>query len=254
MTVRGSGKMPIMDSAMDRTLRVDGLVNARDLGGLPRRAGSRTPYAVFYRSESVDRITPAGWEQVHAAGIRTVVDLRQPVERECDTTARPEWLTTVHVDHDGLDEHPEFWADYWETGLVGTALYYLPHLAALPERSGRALTAIVSAPPGGVLFHCMGGRDRTGLLSLLLLAAVDTEPEAVLEDYLETTRNADPLAASFERTDPEAELEALCQTHGTTTGGAFRDVLDRLDLDAVLDASGLSAADRSALATWRGAL
>ena len=39
---------------------------------------------------------------------------------------------------------------------MGTALYFLPHLAAMPERLGAALAPIVSAPPGGVLFHCMG--------------------------------------------------------------------------------------------------
>ena len=131
---------------MDRTLRADGLVNARDLGGLPRVGGMATPPGVFFRAENVDRLTPAGWQQVYDAGVRTVVDLRQPAERATDTRTRPGWLTTCHVDHDGLDDHPEFWVDYWETGLVGTALYYLPHLAALPERTGAVLTALADAP------------------------------------------------------------------------------------------------------------
>lgn len=105
-----------------------------------------------------------------------------------------------------------------------------------------------------MLFHCLGGRDRTGILALLLLVAADTEPEAVVQDYLESTRNAEPLAASFNRIDPEPELDALCRAHGTTTEGAFRDVVARLDVGAFLDASGLTAADREALATWRGGL
>src|SRR5579871_4225089 len=114
-----------------RTLVVDGLTNARDLGGLRRRGGGQTPRGVFYRSESADLITPAGWDQVRAAGIRTVVDLRQPGERAADTRPRPGWLTTIAVDLDGL-ENQEFWRGYWDNGLVGTALYYLPHLAAMP--------------------------------------------------------------------------------------------------------------------------
>ena len=134
---------------MDRTLQADGLTNARDLGGLPRRDGSVTPSGVFFRAENVDRLTSAGWDQVYAAGVRSVVDLRQPAELDRDSSPRPEWLTTRHLDHDGLDEHPEFWVDYWETGLVGTALYYLPHLAALPERTGAVLAALADAPEGG---------------------------------------------------------------------------------------------------------
>lgn len=34
----------------------------------------------------------------------------------------------------------------------------------MPERAVRALSAIASAPPGAVLFHCVSGRDRTGLV------------------------------------------------------------------------------------------
>ena len=84
-----------------RRLAVGGLVNSRDLGGLRRRNGGYTSRGVFYRSENVDWITPAGWDQVHAEGIRTVVDLRQPGERARDTSQHPGWLTTIEVDLDG---------------------------------------------------------------------------------------------------------------------------------------------------------
>ncbi|HZC54161.1 MAG TPA: tyrosine-protein phosphatase, partial [Mycobacterium sp.] len=169
------------------TGHIDGLVNARDLGGRRRRDGTLTPYRTFYRSENVDRLTAAGWRQAASAGIRTVVDLRQPAERAHDIATRPDWVTTVDVDLDGLGNQA-FWQDYWDNGLVGTALYYLPHLAAMPERAGAALTAIVTAAPGGVLFHCMGGRDRTGMIAMLLLAAADVEPDDIVDDYLETVR------------------------------------------------------------------
>ena len=48
---------------------------------------------------------------------------------------RPDWLVTTQVDLDGLENH-EFWSGYWDNGLVGTARYFLPHLAAMPERAG----------------------------------------------------------------------------------------------------------------------
>jgi protein tyrosine/serine phosphatase len=239
---------------VDRTLHADGLTNARDLGGLPRRDGSVTPSGVFFRAENVDRLTTAGWDRVYAAGVRSVVDLRQPTEREQDTSPRPGWLTTRHVDHDGLAEHPEFWVDYWETGLVGTALYYLPHLTTLPERTGAVLTALAEAPEGGVLFHCMAGRDRTGLIAAILLSAVDTEPEAIVDDYLETVRRGDLRAATSNRNNAEAELEALCATLGTSTEGAFRDALAGLDLERLLDDAAVPPEVRDRLFSWRGAL
>ena len=41
-----------------------------------------------------------------------------------------------------------FWADYWDDGRVGTALYYEAHLKAMPERTVAALHAVATAPPG----------------------------------------------------------------------------------------------------------
>lgn len=133
-------------------LDVDGLAAVRDLGGLPRVDGSVTPAGVFYRAANVDRVTPGGWERVRAAGIRTVVDLRRADERDGDTGARPDWLHTVHVDLDGFDD-VAFWAHYLDNGMVGTALYYLPHLAAMPERSVQALPA-----DGSPQRRCSGSR------------------------------------------------------------------------------------------------
>lgn len=236
-----------------RTVVVDGLINARDLGGLRRRDGTSTPRGVFYRSENIDSVTARGWEQLCSEGVRTVVDLRQPGERQSDTHRRPSWLRTVEVDLDGLDNQ-EFWRDYWTNGLVGTALYFLPHMAAMPERAGAALAAIVGAPAGGVLFHCMGGRDRTGMIAMLLLLAAHVDHEEIVEDYLETVRLGDARAAAANQKNFEPEIEALCRQYGTTTEGAFRAVLDEVDLSSLLARTGLTEAERHALITWRGAL
>jgi protein-tyrosine phosphatase len=236
-----------------RTLVIDGLANARDLGGLRLARGGLTPRGVFFRSECADLVTPGGWEQVRMAGIRTVVDLRRPGERAADTSRRPGWLTTIAVDLDGL-ENRDFWQGYWDNGLVGTALYYLPHLTAMPERAVAALAAIVTAPPGGVLFHCMGGRDRTGMIAMLLLAAAGAEQADIVRDYMDSVRNGGAMAAAAGRQDSEPALEAICRAHGCTTEVAFRQSLQGLNLAAVLDAAGIGASERAALASWRGSL
>lgn len=206
---------------------------------------------MFYRPENIDRVSETGWEQIRQAGIRTVVDLRQPRERERDASTRPRWLTTELVDLDGL-ENEKFWKDYWPTGLVATALYYLPHQGAMPERSGAALSAIVNAPPGGVLFHCMSGRDRTGMIATLLLAAVHLQADEIVADYLETVRLGEQRAAPRGTKNIEPELDDFCGTHGTTTEGAFRATLEGVDLDVTFTAAGLSPHDQALLQSWRG--
>jgi protein-tyrosine phosphatase len=234
-----------------REVEVDGLVNVRDLGGRERQNGLMTPRGVFFRSENVDGVTQDGWEQLRELGITTVVDLRQERERRQDGSRRPDWLTIRAVDLDGW-ENQSFWKDYWDNGLVGTALYYTPHLKAMPERTGAVLSAIISAPPGGVLFHCMGGRDRTGMIAMLLLRAIGTRPEEIVDDYLQTVRRGEIRAARAGRPNDEPALDAFCRDRDTTTEKAFRDALAALELEDLLDRSGISTADRLALRSWRG--
>lgn len=207
---------------------------------------------VFFRSENLDLVTEDGWRELQALGVRTVVDLRQPVERERAEYEAPRWITLESVDHDGLVEHPDFWSGYWDNGLVSTPLYYLPHLEQLPERSADVLRVMARARPGGVLFHCAGGRDRTGIISMLLQVVAGSDSAAVVEDYLESVRNGGRVAAAHGRPDPEPEKEELCHTHGTSTEDAFRAVLDALDIEQVLNH--LMAADRAVIQSWRGSL
>ncbi|GCE77855.1 tyrosine-protein phosphatase [Cellulomonas biazotea] len=232
---------------------VDGLVNARDLGGLPLLAGGTTPQGVFFRSENVDALTARGWDELFRLGIRTVADLRQTAERERDQRPRPDWVVTAHVDLDGL-ENVDFWRDYAESGLWGTAAYFLPHLVAMPERAGAALEAVAQAGEGGVLFHCMSGRDRTGMVAMLLLSLVGVEPEAIVHDYLETVRRADALAAATGRENDEPVREAILARRGSTTELAFRDALASVDLEALLTSAGVSEGTERCLRTWRGSL
>lgn len=238
-----------MDEA--RTLRVDGLSNARDLGGLPRLNGGETPRGVFYRSEVVDRIEPGGWEQLYRAGIRTIIDLRTPAERARDVQVRPDWLITVSVDLDG-PENRDFWPYYEDSGLDGTPLVFLPHLAAMPERMGHVLVALAEAPPGGVLFHCMSGRDRTGLTAMVLLSIAGVLPEAIADDFLATARLGGDFALTANANLEPVLIEDLLREHATTTEAAFMEALEGLRLNELFGRLGLPPEIREVLATWRG--
>ena len=234
-------------------MAIEGLVNTRDLGGLPLRNGGETPYGVFFRGENVDHLSPHAWEELQRLGIRTVVDLRRVDERESDTGSRPAWITTVSVDLDALEQEA-FWARYWHNKLVYTALYYLPYLQEIPQRAAMALEAIASAEPGGVLFHCMAGRDRTGMVAMLLLAAANVEPEAIVDDYMESVRRGEIRALARGTANDEPWIEDFCKSLGTSTEGAFRSAISGLDLDAMLDHSVTSIDTRVAIRTWRGTI
>ena len=198
--------------------------NVRDLGGLPAAGGRVTRWGTVVRSDAPDNLSPAGWAALRAQGIRTIVDLRNHDERTGPPGAGAAGVATVHVPMDDVDD-TRFWREMWDGGLDGTPLYYRPFLERKPER---CVAAVADAPPGGVLVHCGIGRDRTGLVALLLLALVGVAPGDIAEDYdLSSLRLGTGAAAELVRRD-------------TTARAVVMATLAAVDVEAVLRAAGLT--------------
>ena len=228
---------------------IDGLVNARDLGGLMRADGGLTPTGVFVRAEALDEVTARGWEQLAAHGVRAIIDLRRPKER---SGAPPAGFTVARVDLDGDDA--AFWGPREADGTWGTPLYYLDYLASQGARMREALDALAAAPDGGVLFHCAAGWDRTGLMAAMLLRAVGVTTEAAAVDYAASFDNADAYEALHGRSSHAAMRLGLLRELGRTPRSAFGEVYEGIDPLAWFEAAGVSAATRAAVCSWRGAL
>ena len=146
-----------------------------------------------------------------------------------------------------VTEDREFW-DVWENGpAFATPLYYRPHLERFPERSAAVLRAIATAPPGGVAFHCQGGRDRAGQISILVLALAGVEPEAIAADYALSDERLRPLYLSRGDEDEAPKIAAFLRGQGTTATELIVDLLADFDLEATLLSAGLTAADVTAL-------
>jgi protein-tyrosine phosphatase len=100
----------------------------------------------------------------------------------------------------------------------------------------------------------MSGRDRTGLVAVLLLSLAGVEPDAIVDDYLETVRRGDALAAATGRENDEPVREAILARRGSTTEGALRQALAGLDVEAFLTAAGVPEGTQRRLRTWRGSI
>ena len=93
------------------------------------------------------------------------------------------------------------------------------------------------------MIHCGAGRDRTGLVSALLLALAGVEPAAIAEDYTLSTARLRPLLTRLGRPDQAPQIEATLTEHGTTATSAVLDALDGLDVGACLTGAGMPASD-----------
>jgi len=216
-----------------RVLHWEGLANARDLGGIPTRDGGAIRPGALVRSEHPAKLTAAGWAALHAHGISTILSLVTDglAEPHRDMIPPAPDITVIHHAIEDITVIPyrEKWASSY---LWSTPLYYPDALALWPDRHAAALTAIARAKEGGVLFHCQRGVDRTGLVALLLLAAVGAAPGDILADYL---LSHDPAR------------EGLLAAEGTTTREVILGVLDGLDIEAYLRRGGMTGDDLAAL-------
>jgi protein tyrosine/serine phosphatase len=219
---------------LNRVLTWDGCNNVRDLGGFKTSAGYKTRWGAVVRSDHPAKLTANGWSALYAHGIRTIISLRTHglVEEDyLDTTPRLADITNIEAAIEDFTD-VEFIKQWVDTGLWSTPLYYRDALMRWPERHVAVIRAIAQAQPGGVLFHCKRGHDRTGIIALLLLSLAGVSPEDIIADY--------ELSV-----DPERE-ELLAREH-TTTRETILATLALIDIDTYLLASGLRQTDLDAI-------
>jgi protein tyrosine/serine phosphatase len=215
-----------------RDLVWDGCLNVRDLGGLPTTDGGETRFGAVVRADSVRQLSDEGWQALVDHGIRTVIDLRGDDERAEDPPAQIP-VAVVHVPFMETSE-----AEWEEIGKeldsavaaapdVATATrdVYLIFLERFRANVAAATRAIAHAPSGGIVIHCAGGKDRTGLLSAFLLHLAGVSDEDIAADYSLSEERLRPRHETwFEAAESEEELERLrriAQTPARSMTGVF---------------------------------
>ncbi|MGV9365196.1 tyrosine-protein phosphatase [Amycolatopsis sp. NPDC003731] len=249
-----------------RVVAWPGFHNTRDLGGLPTTSGRTTRFGAFFRAADLRFVTGEGWAQARAAGVRTVVDLRNADEIRPATDARtalagsaqftpdtagpvtPAGIARLEVPLDDVDDLA-LWQHINGAGLNGSPLYYPVFLREKAGRCAAVVKAMAHADPGGVLFHCGMGRDRTGLVTLLLLALADVEPRAIAADYALSAEATAALVAAMGAADQRSFIRAALAKHGTTLEGAVLATLDGFDAEQYLLRAGVTGSELRAVRT-----
>lgn len=181
---------------------LDRIENMRDLGGMPGHRGLLVRRGRLFRSGSPHRMTETDREALERLDIRTMIDLRSEWEQSHSPYEWPAGRkVSAPVAHDDrvsvifrrFEEGTltsEELEDWW--GL--TRVYDAPfeHIDALRV----VFDALAEADPGeAVLFHCTGGKDRTGLVAALVLEALGVARDAIREDFVRSNVDVEALMA-----------------------------------------------------------
>ena len=208
---------------LSRHIDFEGMSNVRDLGGMTGADGKKIKSGLLFRSDQLHRATKADQEKLKEIGVKYIVDLRnireyteQPDPRidgithismplnqermagiERDTKSREE-MRREAIDKASRDpmvffkEMSGYYAEY------ANAPYTF-------EQMHKFFQLLIESD-GGVLWHCAGGKDRTGILAVLLCEVLQVSREDIEGDYLATNlykqKEADAEIAGIQKTLP----------------------------------------------------
>jgi protein-tyrosine phosphatase len=229
--------------------------NVHDLGGLPLSGGGRTQWRAVVRADDLCQLTPEGQDALGAYGIRTVIDLRAHFELgQGAHPYRPPYaglLRYLHLPPSGNEMAPL--PTFVSAPSLGEGYVQALHLRQ--RQYGAILTAIAHAPDGGVVVHCVAGKDRTGLVVALLLALVGVPDALLAEDYALSgvhLRDTHHDVARADSTDPGTRTRLAVERLSPPAAvlAALASIRERFgSLEDYLSSAGVSPADMHRLQT-----
>ncbi len=169
-----------------RRLPLTGLLNARDLGGYPTPEGI-TRYGVFLRSDLPQNVTQEDIALLREWGLTLDVDLRGGPELKTrpDALAGESWLEYRQLSMFELTAAGAMQSDHGPAAFEEGFFWgdeYIRMIENHHDWVRRVLEAMAEAP-GGAMFHCATGKDRTGVMAALLLGLCDVSDDDIAADY-----------------------------------------------------------------------
>ena len=170
---------------------LEGCLNFRDLGGYPTENGKKVRWRQLYRSDALHHLTAADVARMRdELRIDTVIDLRSSSELATEGRG-PLGTEPVRFHHlplfDGHVARPEGWS-----GIETLAdRYFL--LAEIAKKPIAQVVALLADAAGPAVYHCAAGKDRTGVVSAVLLGLLGVPDEIIIADYAATQENLDAI-------------------------------------------------------------
>jgi protein-tyrosine phosphatase len=212
-----------------QVIELEGSFNVRDLGGYPTRNGSLIQPRRFLRAGSLHSLSQTGRQTLLDLGVRCIIDLRSQLERK----QKP----------DPVEGDPEFFyhhvpmLDYINSTVVAGEMNFPDSMEemyfGLLDHAGHSFAKVFElfAHPDchGFLFHCTAGKDRTGMVAMLLLALAGVEDDLIVADYSISQHLVPPTPGkrphyvpAYALTSPPEAMRATLGHLNSRYGGAQR--------------------------------
>ena len=183
---------------MDRKIPLEGCFNFRDLGGYPTRDGAHVRWRRMFRADGLQALTPDDIAHLRdELRLAAVIDLRSTAELTNDGRGL---LAETAIDFHHVPffdgGHPQRQAPPPEMTL---AEMYLGMIERASEPIARAIRVLAETDTdASAVYHCAAGKDRTGVLSAILLSLLGVDDELIVVDYALSQENMDEVIARLD--------------------------------------------------------
>lgn len=162
--------------------------NVRELGGYATNHGKVTAFRRFLRSDDITKLSRKDVELLREYGVRSIIDLRseRELQRAPNPFANKAGFTYLHQSLLPLESSMFQSLDSLEDLLSERDAILVDLYIYMLERSKNEIKAIfnwIARQNGCILFHCTAGKDRTGLLAMLLLGLVGVDEVDIVANY-----------------------------------------------------------------------
>lgn len=177
---------------IDRELSLEGSANFRDLGGLRTGDGGAVRAGRLFRSDALHGLTAADLERIAHLAIRTLIDLRSPAEIAASGPSPLLDRGARHL-HWPIFSRDVTKEEFTPTDSLGEL--YATMLERGTERLGLLFETLAEADSLPAVIHCAAGKDRTGVVSAIVLRTLGVPDTTIVADYAVTDRNMARLVA-----------------------------------------------------------
>lgn len=191
-------------------LPLEGATNTRDLGGYPTKNNKITKFHVYVRSSTLTKITDKDNDFLKDYGITDIIDLRGSTNIQStfvsDDNVNKDYFNFYYIplSNKGLEEYAinEQEKEDFNFGIGYTCL--LDNKSKIKE-----IFDVLADAKGGVLFHCTAGKDRTGVVSALILGLCNVDIKDIIANYevtntyISDANLMDKYSTNMQKSSPE---------------------------------------------------
>ncbi|KFE97078.1 tyrosine-protein phosphatase [Chryseobacterium luteum] len=175
-----------ISDSLRRVVKMDGAYNFRDTGGYKTTDGKEVVLGKVYRSDAINKLSDRDLVTFKNKKIKTVVDFRGTEEAKKAMDRLPE-NTSYLLCPAGSENLPNVqdMAKLLKEKNFLTGMYGEGGLPYFGERYRALFVQLLTLKPDeALLYHCTGGRDRTGMASALFLKILGVPQDVIESDYV----------------------------------------------------------------------